>query len=47
MSKLELVRGLYVYNEWANNHILDAAKALTDEEFSSKQGASFESVEGT
>ena len=46
MSKLELVRGLYVYNEWANNHILDAAKALTDGEFSSKQGASFESVEG-
>ena len=46
MSKLELIRGLYEYNEWANNHVLDAAAALTEDEFSRKQGASFESVEG-
>ncbi len=46
MSKLELVRGLYDYNEWANNHVLDAASSLSDDEFSRKQGASFESVEG-
>lgn len=46
MSKLELIRELYEYNDWANNHMLEAAKALTDEEFSRKQGASFESVEG-
>ena len=46
MSKLELIRGLYEYNEWANNHVLDAAAALTEDEFSHKQGASFESVEG-
>ncbi|HLC27967.1 MAG TPA: DinB family protein [Dehalococcoidia bacterium] len=46
MSKLEMVRGLYGYNEWANNHVLAAATRLTDEEFSRKQGASFESVEG-
>jgi uncharacterized damage-inducible protein DinB len=46
MSKLELVRALYEYNEWANNHMLEAAGRLTDEEFSLKQGASFESVEG-
>jgi uncharacterized damage-inducible protein DinB len=46
VSKLELVRGLYEYNEWANDHVLDAAALLSDDEFSRKQGASFESVEG-
>jgi uncharacterized damage-inducible protein DinB len=46
VSKLELIRALYDYNEWANGHVLDAAGQLTDEEFSRKQGASFESVEG-
>ncbi|HEV8574395.1 MAG TPA: DinB family protein [Dehalococcoidia bacterium] len=46
MSKLELVRGLYAYNEWANNQVLEAASQLTEDEFSRKQGASFESVEG-
>ena len=46
MSKLELIRGLYEYNEWANNHVLEAASALMEEEFSQRRGASFESVEG-
>lgn len=46
MSKLQLIRGLYDYNEWANNHVLEAATQLTEGEFSRKQGASFESVEG-
>src|SRR3989442_3008653 len=46
VSKLELIRGLYEYNEWANNHVLDAASHLSEDEFSRKQGASFESVEG-
>src|SRR5437870_13876926 len=46
MSKLELICGLYEYNEWANNHVLEAASALMEEEFSQTQGASFESVEG-
>ena len=41
-----MVRGLYDYNEWANDHVLAAAARLTAEEFSHKQGASFESVEG-
>lgn len=41
-----MVCGLYDYNEWANNHVLAAAARLTDEEFSRKQGASFETVEG-
>jgi len=46
VSKLELIRGLYEYNEWANNHVLEAASELTEEEFTRKQGASFGSVEG-
>jgi uncharacterized damage-inducible protein DinB len=46
VSKLELIRALYDYNEWANNHVLAAAVRLTDDEFARKQGASFESVEG-
>ena len=46
MSKLELIRALYDYNESANNHVLEAASRLSDAEFSRKQGASFESVEG-
>ena len=46
MSKLDLIRDLYAYNEWANSHVLEAAGALSEEEFSRAQGASFESVEG-
>jgi uncharacterized damage-inducible protein DinB len=46
MSKLELIRALYEYNEWANNRVLKAASKLTDEEFAGAQGASFDSVQG-
>jgi uncharacterized damage-inducible protein DinB len=46
VSKLEIIRALYEYNEWANNHILEAAARLSDAEFSRRQGASFDSVEG-
>ena len=46
MSKLDIVRALYEYNEWADNHVLKAAAQLTSEEFSRQQGASFDSVEG-
>ena len=46
MGKLDLIRGLYEYNEWANGHVLDAAGRLSEEEFSRAQGASFDSVEG-
>jgi len=31
MSKLELVRGMYEYNEWANGVILDACEPLDEE----------------
>jgi uncharacterized damage-inducible protein DinB len=46
VSKLQVIRGLYDYNEWANNHVLEAASKLSKEEFSCKQGASFDSIEG-
>ena len=46
MSKLELVRAYYEYNEYANNRLLDFAAKLSEEDFSRKQGASFDSVEG-
>ena len=46
MSKVDVIQGLYAYNEWANGQVLDAASRLTEDEFSRKQGASFESVEG-
>ena len=46
MSKLDIVRALYDYNEWADSHVIEAASRLTADEFSRKQGASFESVEG-
>jgi uncharacterized damage-inducible protein DinB len=45
MSKLELIRAYYEYNEYANNRVLDFAAKLSDEDFSRPQGASFDSVE--
>jgi len=46
MSALEQVRALYEYNEWANNHVLDAAAKLTPEELARELGASFGSIQG-
>ena len=46
MSKVELIRAYYEYNEYANNRLLEFASKLSDEEFSRTQGASFDSVEG-
>lgn len=45
MSKLEVVRALYDYNDWADDHVLTAAANLSEDGFSRKQGASFGSVE--
>ena len=45
MSKLELIRGLYGYNEWANERVLRAAARLGEENFSREQGASWGSIE--
>ncbi len=46
MSSLEQIRALYGYNEWANNHILDASSELSEEELKRSQGASFDSIRG-
>ena len=32
MSKIEFIRSIYGYNEWANGHVLDAASKLSEEE---------------
>lgn len=45
MSKLELIRAYYGYNEWANNRLLKTAEALSADEFSRPQGASWGSIE--
>jgi uncharacterized damage-inducible protein DinB len=45
MSKLELIRALYEYNEHANNRILESVSGLKPEEFSQSHGTSFESIE--
>ena len=46
MTALEQIRSLYEYNEWANNHILDASSELSEEELKQSQGASFDSISG-
>ena len=46
MSKLELIRHLYAYNEWANVHLLDVAGELDEKQLGGAQGASFESILG-
>lgn len=46
MSKLELIRHLYAYNEWANGHLLDVAAELNPAQIAGPQGASFESILG-
>jgi uncharacterized damage-inducible protein DinB len=46
MSKLELIRDLYAYNEWANEYLLDVASRLDMGQLAGPQGASFESILG-
>jgi len=46
MTALEQIRSLYEYNEWADNHILDASSELSEEELKRSQGASFDSIRG-
>jgi uncharacterized damage-inducible protein DinB len=45
MSKLELIRALYDYNEHANNRVLDVASRLSADEFSRAGGTSFGGIE--
>lgn len=44
---LEEIRGLFDYNTWANRRSLDAAAALTNEQFLQPMGSSFSSVRDT
>jgi uncharacterized damage-inducible protein DinB len=46
MGALEQIQSLYEYNEWANNHVLQAASGLTEEELAREMGASFGSIQG-
>lgn len=47
MSKLELIRDFFAYNEWANDLLLDKAGDLDMGQLAGPQGASFESILGT
>ncbi len=46
MGALQQIRALYEYNEWANDHVLEAASGLSEEELGRKLGACLESVQG-
>lgn len=43
----EEMRQLYEYNSWANHRAMDAAAALTNEQFTKSMGNSFSSVRDT
>jgi uncharacterized damage-inducible protein DinB len=43
----EEMRTLYDYNAWANHRVLEAAAALTAEQFTKPRGSSFSSVRDT
>jgi len=45
MSKLELIRSLFGYNQYANEYLLDETAKLSAEEFSEDRGASWGSIE--
>jgi uncharacterized damage-inducible protein DinB len=45
--KLEEMVGLYDYNAWADRRVLQAASALTSEQFTKSLGSSFSSVRDT
>jgi uncharacterized damage-inducible protein DinB len=43
----EQVRLLFLYNQWANRHVVGACAALTEEQFTRGLGSSFPSVRDT
>jgi len=47
MVTLELLRLLFLYNQWADLRIVDACSALTNEQFTRDLGSSFRSVRDT
>ena len=46
MAGLDHIRSLCEYNAWANEHVLDAASSLDEDELAKELGASFGSVRG-
>jgi uncharacterized damage-inducible protein DinB len=46
MSKLEIIRHLYDYNEYANGRLMEIAGELDETELKGAQGASYESILG-
>ncbi len=46
MSKLEMVRSLFEYNEWANSRLLEAAAQVSEEELARERSVAFGSVHG-
>src|SRR3972149_9739415 len=46
MSKLEMVRSLFEYNEWANEQVLEAAARVDEEALTRERDVSFGSVQG-
>ncbi len=47
MVTLELLRLLFLYNQWADRRIVDACSALSNEQFTRDLGSSFRSVRDT
>jgi len=47
MSKIELIRALYGYNEWANDKILEAASKVNSEDLSRKSEQSPKGITAT
>jgi len=45
VTSLEIIRGLYDYNAWANTHLLAAAGTLDSDAFAQDLGTSYGSVE--
>lgn len=47
VNRLDEIRDLYRYNRWANGRVLDAADALSDEDFVRDVRSSFASIRDT
>ena len=46
MSKLEMVRSLFEYNQWANEQLLEAAARVDEEELTREREVIFGSIQG-
>jgi uncharacterized damage-inducible protein DinB len=46
MGKVEMVRSLFEYNEWANERLLDAAAQVSEDELARERDGDFGSLQG-